>query len=199
MKKALFISLSVFFFTLGYGQHDNYPDKPSDYKIQLKKDKKDFNVGLSAGVGGVHVGFFPSLDVQYKSVIARVSPGPIGIGTGLMIDLKEIRNINQIWYWTLSGYYLFTREHGTWPGMTEDKGLGDFANGDDFDAVALMTGGRFMIGQRFYGIAQMGPRIQFNNKVANVDDNTTEFRIYFEFSLGFNFSKTYKKTAKKED
>ncbi|MFN6945222.1 MAG: hypothetical protein ACK4ND_09760 [Cytophagaceae bacterium] len=159
-----------------------------------KPERRDLNLGLSNGLGGVSYSFFPSLDLSYKTTSFRLSPGFVALSAGVTQELFPISDIYYQWKWVVSGYYFMSKRDGTWPGV------GTFGvQSDDVNRFALLTGLKMLIGSRFYSYLQFGI---LHSRYSSIDEVLptgiirprpafVEWLPYLEFSIGINLFRNY--------
>jgi hypothetical protein len=166
-----------------------------------KPKKKPFNIGIYEGFGGVNANSFPSVDLNYKRAMFRLSPGFQTISAGLMFELKSITPTFFNCYWVASVY----GSGSSYKGFYARKQVAKLEHRTDYaQRLAVLTGVKIYFGKRWYSIAQLG--VQYINTdaytivspqpngladVVFLNPHKREWLPYFEFGIGINIFKTY--------
>src|SRR4051812_29846892 len=79
---------------------------------QIEKPKKNpYNVGVSTAIGGLNF-LFPSLDLNYKSTMLRISPSYLAFSGGVTQELMPFSKNFYNCYWIASLYGSITSYNG---------------------------------------------------------------------------------------
>jgi hypothetical protein len=168
----------------------------------VKPSKRNFNVGISTALGGLNSSFFPSVDLNYKNTMLRVSPGFMAFSAGMS---QEIMPLSEAYYnvrWIISAYY----SYGSYKGIYAQNFVSKLNQTPNNGSTGiLLTGIRVYFGKRWYSTSQMGISYSsFNTYTHQVEGNqgiffpetvqgSTSFSPYVEFGIGFNIFKTFPK------
>ena len=158
-------------------------------------DYRDFNIGLSTGVGAQHRLLLPSLDLSYRMTSLSVTPTLpyLSFTVTQGIYPVQIKNL-KLGYVVASVNYVRKDDHFQY------WYLRNFTNYDS-DAFSLMAGFKFLFLKRFYASLQAGASYtMYRGAAANSeqpslifqDNLNNQFRFAGIASLGINLFKHYK-------
>jgi hypothetical protein len=162
-----------------------------------KPKKKPFNIGIYEGIGGVNLNSFPSVDLNYKSTMFRISPGYLAFSAGVTQELGNFSRNFFNCYWVVSGYYSVSSYNGIYAHKHVEK-MDD--RPEKSQRVAILTGAKIYFRKHWYAIAQLGA--QYISHESYLSTYSTipepimipakkEILPYFEFGIGFNIFQTY--------
>lgn len=149
-------------------------------------EKKKFNIGIYDGIGGVNFSPIPAADIHAFNTTLRLAPGNDYWAIGIYQEILPLSKVFYNWKWIVSTGYGSRKEEGLFYG----GGPTVISKGN---SLILLTGLKAFIGSRFYSQFQLG-YINTHYKTENFPDKR-ENGVYFEFGLGVNIFKSFKKKA----
>jgi hypothetical protein len=169
---------------------------------QIEKPKKKvFNIGVSEALGGISYNSFPSVDLNYKSTMFRISPGFLAFSAGISQEISHFSPAFFNCYWVGSVYYSVSAPNGIYAHKYLEKRE---ETPDKSNRVAILTGAKVYFGKHWYSIAQLGIQYISHERYSSTfitgsgtpvlvieNEPKKEITPYFEFGIGFNIFKTY--------
>lgn len=149
-------------------------------------EKKKFNIGIYDGIGGVNFSPIPAADIHAFNTTLRLAPGNDYWAVGIYQEILPLSKAFYNWRWIFSAGYGARKEEGLYYG----GGPTVISKGN---SLILLTGLKAYFGSRFYSQFQLG-YIDTQYKTENFPDKR-ENGVYFEFGLGVNIFKSFKKKA----
>jgi hypothetical protein len=172
-----------------------------------KPQKRKFNVGISTALGGLNFSFFPSVDLNYKNTMLKISPGFMAFSAGIS---QEIMPLSVAFYnvrWIVSAYY----SYGSYKGIYAKKFVSKLNSlPDNVSRGILLTGVRVYFGKRWYSTSQFGIAYssfrEYSTDITYPINSTSSITLkqtipasqsvipFVEFGIGFNIFKTFPTT-----
>lgn len=157
-----------------------------------KPNKASFNIGIFSGLGGVNFSPIPGLDLQYKGNILRFAPGKNIMAGGYIREIGRLAKTYKNWYWIGSVYFAQGKEKALYPNSVGNPYIEVITR--NYRGI-LLTGLKAYLGNRVYSQMQAGCIYTQYHTERFADKRT--FGPYFEFSIGINIWKNFRKPFKK--